>query len=141
VTVPAELRLQEKSVKASTAHRAAGLRMSSYTAEPARSQMCSVLLALALVMLPMVGVQMRPETVPTPLRTQLVPFGAGVQSLPSPSPQAQPRLASGVRLFTFSTATFVTPLELGRCQRDLRGDGRAHLNVIALPAVRSPPRS
>ncbi|HKM99120.1 MAG TPA: hypothetical protein VJX23_01290 [Candidatus Binataceae bacterium] len=70
-------------LKASAMSKIAAFRMVPYTCRRIRSQLCSLVVALAFVALPMAGVEAAPAPILTPLATQLVPLGTGLESPPA----------------------------------------------------------
>jgi hypothetical protein len=125
--------------KASTAKRIAAFRMPSYTRRPICSQLGCLVLALAVLALPLAG-SIERAPILTPLATELVPLSTSLQSPPS----------SHLALSSFlAPARFVLgPLPSAVFESDADSKGRIHnltsfgfpdSRAIDIPNGRSPP--
>jgi len=140
VTVPSGARLHEMKLKASAAKKIAAFRMPSYTQRSICSQVGCLVLALAVLALPLAGISAEPAPILTPLATQLVPLGTSLQSPPTslfhlPSFAAPARLVLGP-----SPSAAFAPNADGEGQvQSIASRGFADSGAIDSPHGRSPP--
>jgi len=106
----------------------------------AAARLCSILLAIALVALPVAETNSSAPPVLTPLQTDLVPLGESIQV-----PQVLPiqfgtvRLPTRNYLFVAPAASAVLPIFLGHAARNAMPPCRS-LSERTLPWLRAPPR-
>ena len=138
--MPSGPRLQEMKPKASTARKIVAFRMPPYTRRSICSQLGCLVLALALLALPLGGTGTERAPILTPLATELVPLGTSLQSPPTnllylPSFAAPARLVLGPLP---STVLAPNPDTDGRVHT-ITSLGFADSRAIDSPHGRSPP--
>jgi len=125
-------------VRASATYRAA-LRMIFYTPRRTTRQLCCLLLAVALISIPLSGMTAPRASSLISLRTTFVPFDTGIQSPGPTAVQFSVAAPSGKRISLASDAnSFHVPLNHEVVPyRAL--DRHGHSGVVAVANVRSPP--
>ena len=125
-------------LKASALSRIAAHRMSTYSGRYRCSQLGCLVLALAVLSLPLAGRKTAAEPILVPLATRLVPLGPGLEA-PHPAPLHLPDSAAPLKI------VFGLPAVLGIQPRDCTHGIRppAFLTTDSLPGLtphgRSPP--
>ena len=127
-------------MRASAAYRAA-LRMLPYTKRWAVPQLCCLLLAFALISIPLNGMPAPRSPSLVPLKTAFVPFGTSIQS-PDPTVVQFSVAAPSGRRIVLASNTISFPIPQPRSvPRDTAIDGHCRSGITGFPSVRSPPRA
>jgi len=125
-------------MRASARYRAA-LRMLRYTQPRINRQLCALLLALALVSIPLSGIAAPRASSLVPLRTTFVPFDASIQS-PNPTPAQFSIAAPSVKRIAIASNANAFPIPPNRdSQSYLTSDSHGHSGAVVLASGRSPP--
>ena len=127
-------------MRASATYRAA-LRMLPYTHRRAVPQLCRLLLALALVSIPLSGMPAPRASNLSPLRMTFVPFGTSFQTPSLPVVHCSIAARSGRRVVLASNTVSFPILHNGSVLADAVIDDHCRSGVAGLPSVRSPPRA
>jgi hypothetical protein len=114
--------------------------MSSYSGHPIRSQLGCLVLALAVLALPLAGIRFERARVLVPLATELVPLGTSVQ-LPASNQLDLPSFLVPTRLLLGPLPFAVFGLNAGSNGRirNLISLGFSDSRAIDIPNGRSPP--
>ena len=140
VTVRSGSWLQPMKPKASTAKKIAAFRMPPYTRRPICSQLGCLVLALAVLTLPLAGIRFERAPILTPIATELVPLATSLQSPPS-SPVDLPSLLAPARLVLgpLPSAVFGPNADSKGLIHNLTSFGFPDSRPIDIPNGRSPP--
>jgi hypothetical protein len=126
--------------KASAAKQIAAFRMPSYTRRPICSQLGCLVLALAMLALPLAGFRVERAPILTPLASELVPLGTSLQSPPA-GPLDLPSFLAPARLVLgpLPPAVFEPNADSKGRIHNLPNFGFPDSRAIDIPNGRSPP--
>lgn len=125
--------------KAKAASKTTPLRMLAYSARTAGSQLCCVLLTLAVLALPLAGVKPQRGAILLPLATHLVPLDRSVQQPAGTNSQVPSLLGPGRLVLGPPTSPSVTLNLYDQRRFRFTSSDFCDQGVIERPTGRSPP--
>jgi len=124
----------------SVTRKIAAFRVTSCTRRSICPQLCSSVLILALLVLPLAGTTAQRPPILTPLSTALLPLGLGLQSPSATLPYLLPFAASGkLVLGILPRAAFAGSPDSGAGLPQVGNFGLSDSGAIGSPKGRSPP--